>query len=132
MDGRVRLPNWATVFQAEIYAIEIACNKLVESGENPKYVKIFLDSQAAIKALYNREHDQNSVSRANKAINRLKDSASYVTVVWTRGYVGNIGNERADDLAKAGTLKTTLEQIDRPLCYLKESIKKSNRKGVEQ
>ena len=65
-----------------------------------------------------------SVSRANKAINRLRDGAKYITVVWTRGHVGNIGNERADVLAKAGTVKTTVEQIERPLCHLKESIRR--------
>ena len=42
-----RLPDHATVFQAEIVAIERAATALIESGRSVKYVKIYVDSQAA-------------------------------------------------------------------------------------
>jgi ribonuclease HI len=124
MDGSMRLPDWATVFQTELYAIEQACIRLANSDESVKYVKIFTDSQAAIRALKNDVQEQNSVSNANKALNSLRDRVCYLTVAWTRGHVGNEGNEKADELAKAGTLLEEVCAIDRPLCHLKESIEK--------
>ena len=51
--GKAKLPEAATVFQAEINGIKLACDKIQEEVKKfkPKYIKIFSDSQAALLAL---------------------------------------------------------------------------------
>ena len=47
-----RLPNTSSVFQAEIFAIGTAASTLIDRNEtNMKFVKIFVDSQAALLAI---------------------------------------------------------------------------------
>ena len=53
---RFKLPTFATVFQAEVAAIGEAARALrtsLSSTTNPRFVKIFVDSQAALLALNN-------------------------------------------------------------------------------
>ena len=50
IDDRFKLPEYATVFQAEIMAISKAVDSL-KQNTNFKYVKFFVDSQAALLAL---------------------------------------------------------------------------------
>ena len=128
LEGCSRLPDWSTVFQAEIRAIELACICLMNSDEAPKYVKVFSDSQAAVRALYNHDHNQVSVSNTNRALNKLNEKVKYLSLAWTRGHVGNVGNERADMLAKAGTELDVIIPSHRPLCHLKESIRQEQTK----
>ena len=50
-----RLPDTSSVFQAEIYAINRA-SVLLQHMQNIYYVKFFVDSQAALRAINNRLH----------------------------------------------------------------------------
>ncbi|KAH8274142.1 hypothetical protein KR044_011969, partial [Drosophila immigrans] len=46
-----RLPDWCSVFQAEIYAVWQATKLVRTLGGSPRDVSIYVDSQSAIKAL---------------------------------------------------------------------------------
>ena len=48
----LRLPNTCTVFQAEIYAINMAARKIGQLSLRPSVIDIYFDSIAAIRALY--------------------------------------------------------------------------------
>ena len=50
MSNKFRLPDTCTVFQAEVLAIKEAADALEQSGKY-KYIRIFVDSQAALLAL---------------------------------------------------------------------------------
>ncbi|KAJ8910206.1 hypothetical protein NQ315_014497 [Exocentrus adspersus] len=82
------LGQYATVFQAEIHAIELCGRELEKRGPNRRSIKIFSDSQAVLKAL-------GSYHCTSKAYHGL-------TLVWIPGHVGLQGNEVADSLARRG------------------------------
>ena len=99
-----RLPDYATVFQAEIMAIRRAADAMLcQAGSPIKFVKFFIDSQAAILALANPMVRNQSVSDAIDSLNKLYERALKVTLVWIPAHRGHIGNERADRLAKQGS-----------------------------
>jgi hypothetical protein len=97
---------------------------LIDYTRNIKYVKIFSDSQAALLALSNKEMTQKTVISTCDKLNCLSAKIKYLTLAWTRGHVGNIGNERADELAKAGTLKEEVTDVEKPLCHARGIIRK--------
>jgi ribonuclease HI len=119
-----RLPDWATVFQAEVMAIKMAAIRLLNEPDwNVKYVKFFSDSQAAILALNDRDNNQCCVRETKEVLNRLvEEKARYVTLVWTKAHVGTVGNERADELAKEGTKAQLIESLRVPMCEVKGRI----------
>ena len=125
--GRFRLPDGCTVFQAEVMAISRAAEALRAkiSNGNVKYVKIFVDSQAAIMAVGNPKVTSLSVWQAILDLNELADLARSVTIVWIPAHKGHVGNERADDLAKEGSKLVGTEnslKVGRPRATVKAKL----------
>lgn len=112
----------ATVFQAEIYAINMCIQKILEKGTRGAHITILSDSQAAIKALTSHEQrsklvwcclqDLISLARCNR-----------VTITWVPGHEGIEGNEAADELAKAGS--ETPFVGPEPFCGIHKNHKKN-------
>ena len=101
--GFLRLPDHATVFQAEITAVDAAANALAAlPTTNIRYVKFFIDSQAAIQALGNPCVRSKAVGQAIDSLNNLSSKATRVSLVWIPAHKGHFGNTLADDLAKRG------------------------------
>ena len=99
----LRLPDEATVFQAEIVGIARAAEALAGlPGTEVRYVKILVDSQAAILAIGNHRVKSKVVEWAIDSLNNLAKLAKSVTITWIPAHKGHDGNERADTLAKAG------------------------------
>ena len=94
-----RLPDKASVFQAEIFAINRAA-VLIQSFQNAHYIKFFVDSQAALLALHNSTVTSRVVGDTVHNLNLIPGN---VRLVWIKAHVGHEGNERADELAKVGT-----------------------------
>ena len=72
MEGSRRIQDEATVFQAEIMAIKMAMEAL-ESNLQPedRYIKIFSDSQAAIRALNSSTVTSQLVKDTVKELNKI-------------------------------------------------------------
>ena len=100
--GYRHLGGIATVFQAETMAIEAAAKHLVEINPRGKNIKIYIDSQAAIKAISKYTVDSICVARAKEVLNTLGKS-NCVELIWIPAHLGHRGNEIADRLAKLGS-----------------------------
>jgi ribonuclease HI len=98
---QVSLGSLTTIFQAEVYAIELCAVMLLERQTASKTIRIFSDSQAALKALDSGLCVSRTVWSCRERLNDL-GARNSVTLVWIPGHTGLEGNERADALAKAG------------------------------
>ena len=114
-----RLPDQASVFQAEIFAINKAAIFIQRIG-NAKFIKFFVDSQAALLALNNK----NVTSRiVGDTIHNLNLIPGLVRLVWIKAHVGHAGNEKADELAKQGTTLEWTSHVLLPKQATKIAIK---------
>ena len=90
-----------TVFQAEITAIRRAA-EVAATNHVAKTILILVDSQAALHAMGKIDCNKKSVEEAIAAVNYLAAGNELVKLQWVKAHVGTIGNELADQAAKAG------------------------------
>ncbi|KAI5735212.1 hypothetical protein M8J77_015582 [Diaphorina citri] len=102
VDISISLGEHGTVFQAEVYAILGSLQKSLEIGYSNSTIKIFSDSQAAIKALENNQTKSKLVWECKHLLKRLAER-NRVKITWIPGHAGFEGNEKADELARAGS-----------------------------
>ena len=114
------LGKLATVFQAELSALEQAAAKLIQLNISDNTINFFVDSQAAIMAVSNFTVVNKSVLNAKKALNILSKD-NIVNVNWIPSHVGHLGNEVADRLAKLGSYGGDSHRT-RPEPYLPVSL----------
>ena len=89
-EAAYRLPEFATVFQAEILAIREACAWL-ETCPNAHFVKICVDSMAALQALSSDHISSSLVRDTVRILNRVaKDRV--IRLVWVKAHSGIRGN----------------------------------------
>ena len=90
----------ATVFQAEVFAIEGAANYAARLEHDS--ITIFSDCQSAIRAVSGHLVRSRTVFNAVKALNKTSRD-KHVCIRWIQGHKGHHGNELADRLAKAAS-----------------------------
>lgn len=95
------LGQLASVFQAEVFAIQMLAEKLLDLGVSGEAIHIFSDSQAAIKAISGSVVQSKTVRHCRESLNKIGD-INHVSILWTPGHQGIQGNEMADKLAKQG------------------------------
>ena len=116
---RFRLPNTATVYQAELTAIREAAS-LLAVMQNLTTVKFFVDSQAALLTFQSDFITSKLALQTIVMINTI--TADHIEFVWTKAHIGTEGNERADALAKEGTRLPNPLAIPQPKSNVKHSI----------
>jgi ribonuclease HI len=90
----------ATVFQAELHAITMACQAAEQHPE--ARVTLFSDSQAAIYAIAKPCIQSRTLQAAVIALNTLAGN-KFVHLRWIKGHNNSNGNDMADSMAKQGT-----------------------------
>nr|XP_024219825.1 uncharacterized protein LOC112211793 [Halyomorpha halys] len=98
----ILLEKHTTVFQAEVFAINVCAQNLIKEGTRERLITIFTDSQAAIYALDNYVTRSKLVEECKANLYSLS-LANKVRVEWVPGHKGIKGNERADYLARKGS-----------------------------
>lgn len=112
-----------SVFQAEVFAIHRACDKLLESSS--KDVTIFSDSQSALLALESVKIKSKVVENCLVKLNQLSQ-ISRVQLKWVKAHDDHPGNEFADSEAKLGTVNSkNLVKIFEPVSLAKVKITKA-------
>ena len=119
----IRLDNFCTVYQCEIFAIYSACQIILQKGYEEEEVTIMVDSQAAILSLSANTIESQMVLQTWNILQELA-SQYQVTIRWVRAHCGVYGNEIADRLAKQGTVgeKIPLYTFPKPKSYVNKVI----------
>ena len=116
-ENSFRLPDFCTVFQAELTAIREACTYLATTTN--KHIIIWTDSLSSIQAVSALSIRSKTTRECYDALNTLGTSNT-VELRWIAAHTGLWGNERADELAKLGTTSDSILG-----CYISQSyIKK--------
>jgi hypothetical protein len=95
------LGRYATVFQAEIYAILACAHEIQFQGRPEKHVSICSDSQVALKTLQAFRTSQ-LVQQCQLALNDISTRHA-VGLYWVPGHAGVQANEIADELTGGGS-----------------------------
>ena len=119
-EEKFNLPEYATVFQAELLAIREAAIGLKQMGEF-RYVRILVDSQAALHSLILRRVESRLVMETITALNEAAEGRTII-LNWTMAHVGTTGNEYADELAKAGAIGENRLSVGVPRVEIKNRI----------
>lgn len=97
-----KLPSTASIYTAELYAIERALFYCLHS-DNTRFV-IFSDSRSALEALKlnstNSHHMNHIVAHILRTHSQLVEIGREIVLVWIKGHAGIEHNELVDGLAK--------------------------------
>ena len=124
ISAKLRLPDYATVFQAEVMAIKTAAD-ILQNIPDLTSVKFFVDSQAALRTFQADFIKSRTVLNMITSLNRIKHQS--LEFVWTKAHIGTDGNEEADLLAKAGSRLTEITPVPMPACEGKNIVDRSIR-----
>ena len=97
----------ATVYQCELFALNTSAHWATNTISEPGTITFFSDSQAAILAVTHLLVTSNLVLDTINLLNKLGQTHT-VNVRWVPGHAGIPGNERADELAREGSLTIAL------------------------
>ena len=97
-----RIGEHATVFQAEITAINMAALDLLEVEMSNHTIHFHIDSQGAMKSLEAFFTKHKCVAECKILLNKLTEYNNKVYPNWIPGHTGQLGNGIADNLAKLG------------------------------
>ena len=93
-----RLPSNASIFTAEVTAIDLALDAIAESDDD--YFIIFSDSLSVLLSLNNRKMDNPLILQLLLKIHHLSCAHKTIHLCWIPSHIGIRGNEAADMAAK--------------------------------
>ena len=116
------MPEYSTVFQCEIFAIQAAAEWLSDTRGHE--VHFFIDSQAAISALCSDEIRSRSVLNTITYL-EIAGEHNIIKLNWIKAHNGHAMNDIADKLAKTGSESFgPHKRIPIPDAFVKELIDK--------
>jgi len=95
----VRLPDKASIFRAELYAISLAMD-FIRHSKDSRFI-VFSDSKSSLEALNGFRIELNLVLKIIKDCTSLIKAGKVIEFCWISSHVNIKGNERADTAAKA-------------------------------
>ena len=122
MTFSAKLPDYCTVYQAELSAIMMAATDMLEYSE--KVINFYTDSLSSLQALNSTSLNSRTAIECHHALNSLA-SHNIVSIKWIAGHEGHWGNKKADVLAKQGTNSDNLLKGYLPQSHI---IRKINNK----
>ena len=93
-----RLPSNASIFTAEVTAIDLALDAIAKSDDD--YFIIFSDSLSVLLSLNNRKMDNPLILKLLLKIHHLSCAHKTIHLCWIPSHIGIRGNEAADMAAK--------------------------------
>ena len=97
----VRLPDTASIFRTELYAILLAIDVVWRSKEKNFVGVIFSDSMSSLQSISGINLDSDLVQKFLKDYTILAKNGKSIILCWIPSHVGILGNEKADAAAKS-------------------------------
>jgi ribonuclease HI len=97
----------ATVFQSEVIAVKAAAKALISNNPSGERIVFHVDNQATLKTLDSTDITKRTSKETRETLNKL-GRKNTVVLEWVKAHVGILGNEEADQLAKAGGNSTVV------------------------
>ena len=101
ISGFEQLGQLATVYQAELQALTIATQNLLNRSPINQNIYFFIDNQAVIQSVGKYEIKSKQILECKNLLNKLAIDNT-LRILWVPGQAGHLGNEVADRLAKLG------------------------------
>ena len=93
-----RLPSNASIFTAEVTAIDLALDTMAESDDD--HFMIFSDSLSVLLSLHNKKMDNPLILQLLQKLHHLSCAHKTIHLCWIPSHIGIRGNEAADMAAK--------------------------------
>ena len=126
-EGSLKLNDYASVYEAEIAAIIVALTNLkecIKGKARPQEVTVLVDNQSALHTLNKTKlSGRLRVDLINCVENTQKSLQTQIKFQWVKSHVGTVGNELADELAKAGTSAPNAFPVPQSIGYIKKKLK---------
>jgi ribonuclease HI len=110
----LHLGAYSTVFQAETTAVLAAASYLLDTELKDKEITILCDSQATLMALDATKIRARSIQETAVVLNALGEH-NILSLLWIPAHSNYEGNERADTLAKKGSLNEEALIVNLPI-----------------
>ena len=105
-----RLPSNASIFTAEVTAIDLALDAITESDDD--HFIIFSDSLSVLLSLHNMKLDNPLILKLLEKLHHLSCAHKTIYLCWIPSHIGICGNEAADMAAKESLyLDITASQV---------------------
>ena len=95
-----RLTREASIFTAELYAINAAVHGILKGTTDGNRLTIFSDSRSALLALRSDSSFSPIVVETKELIRRAEEDNIIIDLCWVPGHVNVSGNKRADAATK--------------------------------
>ena len=96
--NRGYLPSNASIFTAEVTAIDLALDTIAESDDD--HFIIFSDSLSVLLSLHNKKMDNPLILQLLQKLHHLSCAHKTIHLCWIPSHIGIRGNEAADMAAK--------------------------------
>lgn len=117
------LPKLATIYTAELFAIEKALQTVKHSNNHIIICTDSLSSLQSLKKLYTTNHLVNSI---RTSIFTMKNNDVDVQFLWVPSHSGIVGNEKADTAAKSAATRNEnfnhLYILEDIICFAKRTL----------
>jgi ribonuclease HI len=117
---RFRLPDTASVFTSELYAIYQVLKHIRRRSYNR--CLIVTDSASSVMALRSQLISSSLILRTLELLTELSSAGVEVKLLWVPSHVGVQGNERADEAAKVASRSSNIRRLKVEADDMKPSI----------
>lgn len=120
---KFKLTPHSSVYQAELWAIYKALQRLYLASVEKETYLVVSDSLSSLKSIRDIHSKSKIVQKIHRLLGNLTDNRVYILFKWVKAHMGNKGNERADQLAKSATSDRTRTSYNRiPLSAVKHVL----------